>query len=100
MGPSLLIQPKTEPVRRAQRSNRGPELVVLAAGGSGDGRTLIRAVRRGASVLLDTRHLDLVNGQRLVDYCAGGVCAMDGQADRAGDNAFLFAPALVRVTAL
>jgi cell division inhibitor SepF len=99
MGPSLLIQPKTEPVRRAQRSNPGPELVVLAARGFGDGRTLIRAVRRGSTVLLDTRQLDAMTGQRLVDYCAGGVIAMDGQAHRAGDNAFLFAPALVRVTA-
>ena len=73
--------------------------MVLAAGCLDDGRILIRAVRRGASVLLDTRALDQEAGQRLVDYCAGGVSAMDGQAHRAGENAFLFAPALTRVTA-
>lgn len=99
MGPSLLLQPPRTPVRRARPASPGPELVVLAARCLDDGRSLIRAVRRGATVLLDTRGLDQETGQRLVDYCAGGVTAMDGQAHRAGSNAFLFAPALVRVTA-
>lgn len=99
MGPSLLLQPQSSLAPRVRPATPGPELLVLAARGLDDGRCLIRAVRRGATVLLDTRALDQAMGQRLVDYCAGGVSAMDGQAHRAGDNAFLFAPALVRVTA-
>ena len=80
-------------------SQVGPQIVVLVARSNDDGRSLIAAVRRGATVLLDTRGLSPERGQRLVDYCTGGVLAMDGQAHRAGDNAFLFAPALARVTA-
>jgi FtsZ-interacting cell division protein YlmF len=99
MGPSPLSHPQSIPAQRTRPAAGGPELVVLAARGMDDGRTLIRAVRRGASVLLDTRGLDQPRGQRLVDFCSGGVMAMDGQALRAGENAFLFAPALARITA-
>jgi FtsZ-interacting cell division protein YlmF len=99
MGPTLLLQIPTRPAPCHRTARPGPELLLLAARGLADGHTLIRAVRRGACVLLDTRRLDRASGQRLLDYCAGGVTAMDGQAHRAGDNAFLFAPALSRVTA-
>jgi len=108
MGPSrqpLQAQPQLLPLQRPAQASAPcvaggmPELVVLDARCIGDGPTLIRAVRRGATVLLDTRALDPARAQQLVDYCAGGVVAMDGQAHRAGDNAFLFAPALARVTA-
>lgn len=91
--------PAQRPRRASEALAAGPEIVVLVARTSEDGRSLIAAVRRGASVLLDTRGLPPERAQRLVDYCTGGVLAMDGQAHRAGPNAFLFAPALARVSA-
>lgn len=96
MGPSLLQRDELDS-RRDAGSCPGAEILVLAAGSFDDGRALIQAVRRGSTVLLDTRSVRGSYRQRLLDYCSGGVRAMDGQTHRAGADTYLFAPALARI---
>ena len=100
MGPSHLHHLDELAARRVGQPHAGPEILVLGAVGFDDGRTLIEAVRRGVTVLLDTRSLIGSYRQRLLDYCAGAVNAMDGQAHRAGEDTYLFAPALARIQAV
>lgn len=99
MGPSILHQHDELAARQAGRSHPGPEILVLEAAGFDDGRTLIEAVRRGVTVLLSTSSVVGSYRQRLLDYCVGGVSAMDGQAHHAGEDTYLFAPALARIRA-
>jgi FtsZ-interacting cell division protein YlmF len=85
------------PAGRSERA-AGVALSVLHASGVADAFEVIRVVRSNQAVLLNCSQLAARMGNRLIDICSGGVCAMDGQVHRISDALVLFAPALTRVT--
>lgn len=76
-----------------------PEVVLVMASRFEDAQTVIQAVRRGRSVILNAAGLSPELGQRLVDYACGGITALDGQAHRIGESVFLLASTVARITA-
>jgi cell division inhibitor SepF len=76
-----------------------PEVVLVMASRFEDAQTVIEAVRRGRSVILNAAGLSPELGQRLVDYACGGITALDGQAHRIGESVFLLASTVARITA-
>lgn len=75
----------------------GPAMSVVHASGISDAFAVIRVVRANQAVLLNCSQLTDRLGNRLIDICSGGVCAMDGQVHRISPELVLFAPALTRV---
>jgi FtsZ-interacting cell division protein YlmF len=62
-----------------------------------DGQTLIQAVKRNQTVVLNASSADDGQAQRLIDFACGGMEAIDGQAHRIDAETFLFTPAQARV---
>jgi FtsZ-interacting cell division protein YlmF len=62
-----------------------------------DGQTLIQAVNRNQTVVLNASSADDGQAQRLIDFACGGMEAIDGQAHRIDAETFLFTPAQARV---
>jgi cell division inhibitor SepF len=62
-----------------------------------DAQTLIQAVKRNQTVVLNASSADSGQAQRLIDFACGGMEAIDGQAHRIEGETFLFTPARARV---
>ena len=77
-----------------------PEVMVIIPGCFEEAMEAVLAVREQKVVLLQAHQLDPDVAQRAIDFVAGGVSAMDGQAERLDATTFLFAPALVNLTHL
>ncbi len=75
----------------------GPQLLVLHPHHMEDGQTLIQAVNRNQTVVLNASSADDGQAQRLIDFACGGMEAIDGQAHRIDAETFLFTPAQARV---
>jgi cell division inhibitor SepF len=76
---------------------RGPQLLVLHPHQLADAQTLIQAVKRNQTVVLNASSADDGQAQRLIDFACGGMEAIDGQAHRIDAETFLFTPAQARV---
>lgn len=77
-----------------------PEVMVITPGRFEDAQDAVLAVREQKVVLLEASRLDPDVAQRAIDFVAGGVSALDGQAERLDATTFLFAPALVNLSRL
>jgi FtsZ-interacting cell division protein YlmF len=77
-----------------------PELVVWHPSRFEDGAAIVAAVRENKAVLLHAGSMERTEAQRLIDFVAGGVSALDGQAECLDALTFLFAPALVAISQL
>lgn len=77
-----------------------PELVVWHPRRFADGAAIVTAVRDNKAVLLHAGSMETAEAQRLIDFVAGGVSAIDGQAECLDALTFLFAPALVAISQL
>jgi len=75
----------------------GLQLLVLHPHQLEDAETLIEAVKRNQTVVLNASSADAGQVQRLIDFACGGMEAIDGQAHRIDANTFLFTPAQARV---
>ena len=75
-----------------------PEVMVITPGRFEDAQNAVLAVREQKVVVLQANHLDPDVAQRAIDFVAGGVSAMDGQAERLDATTFLFAPARVNLS--
>jgi FtsZ-interacting cell division protein YlmF len=62
-----------------------------------DASTVLQAVRRNTSVVVNSSWLEDASGQRLIDFVCGGLEAMGGAAHRIAEEVFLFTPAQARV---
>jgi cell division inhibitor SepF len=58
-----------------------------------DAQAIALAVRERRTVVLQLDQLKPIEAQRVVDFVSGAVHALDGQSERLGETAFLFAPA-------
>ena len=74
-----------------------PEVVVMVLTRFEQAQQAVRAVREQKIVVLQAGGLEPELAQRTIDFVAGGVAALDGQAERLDGHTFLFAPALVNL---
>ena len=77
-----------------------PEVELMVPRRIAEGRAVVRAVRTGRTVLINLELLNQAQGQRLVDFVAGGVAALVGQTQRLGPLVLLAAPGWVRLVEL
>jgi len=75
----------------------GLQLLVLHPHQLEDAETLIEAVKRNQTVVLNASSADAGQVQRLIDFACGGMEAIDGQVHRIDAETFLFSPAQGRV---
>jgi cell division inhibitor SepF len=69
------------------------EVLVFHCRGFDDARAVVHALRERQTVVLQLDQLEPIEAQRVVDFVAGAVNALDGQSERLGATEFLFAPA-------
>ncbi|MEB3199396.1 MAG: cell division protein SepF [Synechococcaceae cyanobacterium] len=74
-----------------------PEVVVMTPAHFDDAVEAVRAVQQQRTVVLHLGAMDSAEAQRTIDFVSGGVCAMDGQAERLAETVFLFAPTMVAI---
>ncbi|MEB3297736.1 MAG: cell division protein SepF [Cyanobacteriota bacterium] len=76
------------------------EVLVITPNSLEEAHQAILAVRDRKVVVLQAGHLDPDEAQRTIDFVAGGVSALDGQAERLDETTFVFAPSMVNVSHL
>ena len=74
-----------------------PEVVVFNPIRFEEAQTIVMAVRDLKTVLVNAGAMDRGEAQRLIDFVAGGVSAMDGQAECLDEVTFVFAPDMIRL---
>lgn len=74
-----------------------PELVVWHPTSFDDGAAIVAAVRDRKTVVVHTGLMARAEAQRLIDFVAGGVRAMDGQGESLDAVTFVFVPAFVTI---
>jgi cell division inhibitor SepF len=77
--------------------SRQPEVVVMTPARYDEAVHAVRAVQQLRTVVLHLGAMRTDEAQRTIDFVSGGVCAMDGQAERLADSVFLFAPTAVAI---
>jgi cell division inhibitor SepF len=75
-----------------------PEVVVFHPTRFEDGQAIVQAVRELQTVLVHAGGMPREDAQRLIDFVAGGVVAIDGQAECLDAFTFVFAPEIVAIT--
>jgi cell division inhibitor SepF len=75
-----------------------PEVVVFHPTRFDDAQSIVLAVRDLQTVLVHAGAMSPEEAQRLIDFVAGGVAAMDGQAQCLDELTFVFAPEIVAIT--
>jgi cell division inhibitor SepF len=76
------------------------EVLVITPNSLEEAHQAILAVRERKVVVLQAGHLEPDEAQRTIDFVAGGVSALDGQAERLDETTFVFAPCTVNVSHL
>jgi cell division inhibitor SepF len=74
-----------------------PEVLVFHPTRFEDAQAILIAVRELRTVVVDAAAMERRDAQRLIDFVAGGVLAIDGQSESLDDVTFLFAPDLVAI---
>ena len=75
-----------------------PQVTILRSRKLSDAQEAVEAIRQRHCVLLQLDVAAPEEAQRIIDFIAGAVSALDGQVERIGDATFLFAPAGVTVS--
>lgn len=75
-----------------------PEVVVFRPTRFEDAQAIVLAVRDMQTVLVQASGMAPEEAQRLIDFVAGGVAAIDGQAECLDEFTFVFAPEIVTIT--
>jgi FtsZ-interacting cell division protein YlmF len=75
-----------------------PQVTILRSGRLSDAQNAVEAIRQRHCVLLQLDDADPAEAQRIIDFLAGAISALDGQVERIGDATVLFSPAGVRVS--
>ncbi|MEB3308447.1 MAG: cell division protein SepF [Cyanobacteriota bacterium] len=76
------------------------EVMVITPNSLEEAHQAILAVRDRKVVILQAGHLAPEEAQRTLDFVAGGVSALDGQAERLDDTTFVFSPSTVQLSHL
>lgn len=75
-----------------------PEVVVFHPTRFEDAQAIVQAVRELQTVLVQASAMNRQEAQRLIDFVAGGVVAMDGHAECLDELTFVFAPEIVTLS--
>ena len=75
-----------------------PQVTILRTRRLSDAQNAVEVVRQRQCVLLQLDNVAPEEAQRIVDFMAGAISALDGQVERIGECTFLFAPAGVTVS--
>jgi FtsZ-interacting cell division protein YlmF len=75
-----------------------PEVVVFHPTRFEDAQAIVQAVRELQTVLVHASAMNRQEAQRLIDFVAGGVVAMDGHAECLDELTFVFAPEIVTLS--
>jgi cell division inhibitor SepF len=75
-----------------------PQVTILRCQRLEEAQEAVEAIRARHCVLLQVEHTRPEEAQRIVDFLAGAIDALDGQMERIGESTFLFAPAGVTVS--
>ncbi len=78
----------------------GLEVVLVSPRLFQEAHQAVVAVREQKVVVLQAQQMKPDLAQRTIDFVAGGVQAIEGQAERLDATTFLFAPALVQLSQL
>ena len=78
----------------------GLEVVLVSPRRFQEAQKAVVAVREQKVVVLQAQQMEPDLAQRTIDFVAGGVQAIEGQAERLDATTFLFAPALVQLSQL
>lgn len=74
-----------------------PEVVVWHPTSFDDGAAIVAAVRDRRTVVVHAGLMARAEAQRLIDFVAGGVNAMDGRGESLDALTFVFVPAFVTI---
>ncbi|MFN7898997.1 MAG: cell division protein SepF [Synechococcaceae cyanobacterium] len=77
--------------------SKQPEVVVMTPAHFDEAIHAVRAVQQLQTVVLHLGAMPTHEAQRTIDFVSGGVCAVDGQAERLAESVFLFAPLSVAI---
>jgi FtsZ-interacting cell division protein YlmF len=72
--------------------DRMPEVVVFHPTRFEEAEWIVHNVRELKTVIVHAGGMETTEAQRLIDFVAGGVSAMDGQAECLAPLTFVFAP--------
>jgi len=75
-----------------------PQMHVIRCGRFEDAMVAAQALQERQCVVLQLDGMDPLQAQRLVDFVAGAVEALEGQIERIGESTVLCAPAGVEVS--
>ncbi|MEO1002433.1 MAG: cell division protein SepF [Cyanobacteria bacterium J06638_7] len=75
-----------------------PEVVVFHPLRFEDAQLIVHAVREHKTALVHAGAMDRGEAQRLIDFVAGGVSAIDGRAECLDELTFVFTPEVVLLT--
>jgi cell division inhibitor SepF len=75
-----------------------PQVTILRSRRLSEAQDAVEAIRARHCVLLQLDDAAPEEGQRIIDFLAGAVSALDGQVERIGEGTFLFAPVGVTVS--
>jgi cell division inhibitor SepF len=75
-----------------------PQVTILRSRRLSDAQNAVEAIRQRHCVLLQLDDADPAEAQRIIDFLAGAISALDGQVERIGDATVLFSPTGVRVS--
>jgi cell division inhibitor SepF len=62
-----------------------------------DSLSISSYLKEGKPVIVNLKHLDPVNGKRLIDFVCGTAYAFEGNMQKIGQNIFLFTPSSVNI---
>lgn len=77
-----------------------PQVTVLRCQQFEQASDAVEAVRERQCVVLQLEGMEASESQRILDFVAGAVHALDGRMERVGDGTYLCAPAGVGVSQL
>ena len=72
--------------------DRMPEVVVFRPSSFEEAEWIVHNVRELKTVVVDAGGMEATDAQRLIDFVAGGVSALDGQAECLAPLTFIFVP--------
>lgn len=83
---------------RSVESDKNCEIITVELQAPEDTPIALKALQERKTVILKLSRLSLENAQRVVDWMAGGTCAIDGRVEWLGEKTFLFTPNCVRTS--
>ena len=83
---------KISPIRTNRKEDDRMEVCVIRPRTIEDGKSITETLRENCAVILNLEGIELAIAQRIVDYCAGSVYALDGKVRFISNSVLLMTP--------